>query len=172
MNEWMLAKLKYTAQDENGSFKRVTKPFLFAAMSFTDAETRVYEELGTTIRGEFQVVSIARQDIHDIFHYEDCDVWYKGVISFIGNSEEGEKAKKVKQNLLVSATSVKDADSKLKESLSGMMVDYEIESITVTPIEEIFPYTENLDVEISRVKIEDQTPEDYKTTEVQEDELA
>jgi len=60
----------------------------------------------------------------------------------------------------------------LKESLSGMMVDYEIDSITVTPIEEVFPYVENLDVEISRVKIEDQTPEDYKATEVQEDELA
>ena len=124
-------------------------------MSFSDCESRVYEELGTIIRGEFNVVSIARQDIHDIFHYEDCDVWYKGVISFVGTSEEGEKAKKVKQNLLVSATSVKDADAKLKESLSGMMVDYEIESITVTPIEEIFPYRENLDKELSRTMPEE-----------------
>lgn len=165
MNDWMLAKIKMTVQLENGSFKRVNQPYLFAAMSFTDCESRVYEELGTTIRGEFSVVSITRQDIHDIFHYEDCDVWYKGVISFVGSSEEGEKAKKVKQNLLVSATSVKDADAKLKESLSGMLVDYEIESITVTPIEEIFPYREELDREISRVSIEDQTPEDYTETE-------
>jgi hypothetical protein len=161
MNDWMLAKLKYTAMLENGTFKRVTRPYLFAAMSFSDCESRVYEELGSTIRGEFSVVSITRQDIHDIFHYEDCDVWYKGVISFVGSSEEGEKAKKVKQNLLVSATSVKDADAKLKESLSGMMVDYEIESITVTPIEEIFPYREALDREISRTE---QAPEDYLET--------
>lgn len=168
MNNWMLAKLKFTEQNEAGAFKRVTKPFLFSAMSFSDCESRVYEELGTIIRGEFNVVSIARQDIHDIFHYEECDVWYKGVISFIGTSEEGEKAKKVKQNLLVSATSVKDADAKLKESLSGMMVDYEIESITVTPIEEVFPYIEELDKEISRVKIEDQTEEDYAEEGVDE----
>lgn len=169
MNDWMLAKIKYTKMLENGTFKRVSEPYLFAAMNFTDCESRVYEELGTTIRGEFNVVSITRQDIHDIFHYEDCDVWYKGIISFVGTSEEGEKAKKVKQNLLVSATSVKDADAKLKESLAGMMVDYEIESITVTPIEEIFPFRESLYAEISRVKTEDQTEADY--TEVGVDEL-
>lgn len=168
MNNWMLAKIKMTVQLENGTFKRVNQPYLFAAMSFTDCEQRVYEELGTTIRGEFNVVSITRQDIHDIFHYEDCDVWYKGVISFVGTSEEGEKAKKVKQNLLVSATSVKDADAKLKESLAGMMVDYEIESITVTPIEEIFPFREELDKEVSRVSIGDQTEADYAEVGVDE----
>jgi hypothetical protein len=157
MNNWMLSKVRYTKQDESGSFKRVTEQYLFAAMSFTDTEGRVYEELGSIIRGEFTVVSIARAEFHDIFHYEDADVWYKCIISFNGG-EEGEKAKKTKQNFLVSANSVREANDRLKGELSTLLVDYTIESVSVTPIVDIFPYKEELDKE---VKFEDSEPQDY-----------
>lgn len=167
MNNWMLSKVRYTRQEENGSFKRVTEQYLFAAMSFTDTEKRIYEELGSLIRGEFTVVSIARAEFHDIFHYEDADVWYKCVITFNG-SEEGEKAKKTKQNFLVSANSVREANDRLKESLSTLMVDYVIESVSVTPIVDIYPYKEELDKE---VKFEDSEPVDYTTKETTLDEL-
>ena len=157
MNNWMLSKVRYTKQLDNGAFKRVTEQYLFAAMSFTDTEARIYEELGSLIRGEFTVVSIARAEFHDIFHYEDADVWYKCVITFNG-SEDGEKAKKTKQNFLVSANSVREANDRLKESLSTLMVDYVIESVSVTPIVEIYPYKEELDKE---VKFEDSEPGNY-----------
>jgi hypothetical protein len=49
---------------------------------------------------------------------------------------------------------VKDAFDRIKESLSTLMVDYQIPSIIVSPIVEIFPYTENLDREIERKSIE------------------
>ena len=67
MNNWMTVKVKYTKQLDNGALKRVSEPYLLAAMTFTDAEARIYEELGQIIRGEFNVVSIAREEIHDIF---------------------------------------------------------------------------------------------------------
>ena len=66
MNSWFTVKVKYTKQLENGTFKRVSEPYLLAAMTFTDAEARIYEELGSSIRGEFQVTGIARTDLHDI----------------------------------------------------------------------------------------------------------
>lgn len=157
MTNWMLSKVRYTKQLDNGAFKRVTEQYLFAAMSFTDAESRIYEELGSLIRGEFTVVSIARAEFHDIFHYEDADVWYKCSITFNG-SEEGEKAKKTKQTFLVTAKSVREANDRLKEELSTLMVDYTIESVSVTPIVDIFPYKEELDKE---VKFEDSEPQDY-----------
>ena len=157
MTNWMLSKVRYTRQEENGSFKRVTEQYLFAAMSFTDAESRIYEELGSLIRGEFTVVSISRAELHDIFHYEDADVWYKCAITFNG-SEEGEKEKKTKQTFLVTATSVREANDRLKEELSTLMVDYTIESVSVTPIVDIFPYKEELAKE---VKFEDSEPQDY-----------
>ncbi|HRP53378.1 MAG TPA: DUF4494 family protein, partial [Fluviicola sp.] len=47
MNNWFTTKVKYTKQLEDGSFKRVSEPYLVAAMTFTDAEARIYEELGS-----------------------------------------------------------------------------------------------------------------------------
>lgn len=150
MNNWFTVKVKYTKQLENGTFKRVSEPYLLAAMTFTDAEARIYEELGSIIRGEFNVVGITRTEIHDIFAYDDADVWYKAKITYDSASTEDESAKKVTQNFLVSAHSVKDAYDRIKESLSTLMVDFKIPSMVVSPIVDIFPYKEDLDREISR----------------------
>ena len=145
MNSWFTVKVKYTKQLEDGSFKRVSEPYLIAAMTFSDAETRIYEELGMSIRGEFVVNGISRTDIHEIFHYEDADTWYKCKISYEAGGdggEDGAKAKKISQNLLVSAHSVKEAYERINESLKGMMMDYLIPSISISPIMDIFPFTD------------------------------
>ena len=143
MNSWFTVKVKYTKQLEDGTFKRVSEPYLVAAMTFTDAEARIYEELGSLIRREFVETGITRTDFHDIFHYEDADVWYKCKITYEAGGdggEEGAKAKKVSQNFIVTAHSVKDAYERLKESLGGMMIDYVIPSITISPIVDVFPF--------------------------------
>ena len=127
MNNWFTVKVKYTKQ---------------------------LEELGQIIRGEFNVVGITRTEIHDIFAYDDVDLWYKVKIKYESADADSEKSKKVTQNFLVSANSVKEAYERIKESLSTLLVDFEIPSIMVSPIVEIFPYAENLDKEISRTPIE------------------
>jgi hypothetical protein len=159
MNNWFTVKVKYTKQLENGSFKRVTEPYLLAAMTFTDAEARIYEELGQIIRGEFNVVGITRTEIHDIFLYDDADVWYKVKLTYDSVDADAEKAKKVTQNFLVSAHSVKEAFERIKESLATLMVDFVIPAITVSPIVDIFPYQEQMDKEISRRHIEKEDEE-------------
>lgn len=143
MNSWFTVKVKYTKQLEDGTFKRVSEPYLLAAMTFTDAEARIYEELGSIIRGEFLVTDISRTDVHDIFHYEDADTWYKCIITYEAGGdggEEGAKAKKVSQTFLVTAHSVKDAYERLKESLGGMMIDYNIKSVVLSPLVDVFPF--------------------------------
>ncbi len=155
MNNWFTVKVKYTKQLDNGALKRVSEPYLLAAMTFTDAEARIYEELGALIRGEFAVTGIARTEIHDIFAYDDAEVWYKAKVKYENFDADSEKSKKVTQNFLVSAHSVKEAYERLQESLQGLMVDFEIPSIIVSPIVEIFPFQENLDREISRRPIEE-----------------
>lgn len=155
MNNWFTVKVKYTKQLDNGALKRVSEPYLLAAMTFTDAEARIYEELGQIIRGEFNVVGIARTEIHDIFAYDDADVWYKCKVRYETMDADNEKARKVNQNFLVSANSVKEAYERIQESLSTLMVDFEIPSIIVSPIVEIFPYAEDLDRELSRKPIDE-----------------
>jgi hypothetical protein len=154
MNSWFTVKVKYTKQLENGTFKRVSEPYLLAAMTFTDAEARIYEELGSVIRGEFNVVGITRTELHDIFAYDDADTWYKVKVSYETEGDDEEKKKKVSQNFLVSAHSVKDAYDRIKESLSTLLVDFQIPSIAISPIVEIFPFHENLDREIERKPLE------------------
>ena len=178
MNSWFTVKVKYTKQLENGTFKRISEPYLLAAMTFTDAEARIYEELGTVIKGEFNVVGITRTELHDIFAYDDADVWYKVKVTYEAEGDDEEKKKKISQIFLVSAHSVKDAYDRIKESLSSLMVDFQIPSITISPIVEIFPYHENLDREIERKPI--LTEEDIQTkgkvfsapgTDIDDDEL-
>lgn len=168
MNTWFTVKVKYTKQLENGDFKRVTEPYLIAAMTFTDAEMRTQEELASSIRGEVNVTSIAKTDYHDIFYYEDSDTWYKCKITYEGVTEDSEKPKKVTQNFLITAQSVKEAYERLQESLSTLMVDFIIPSITVSPIVEVIPYREELDKEISRRPMEEVVAEKQ---EIEEDEI-
>ena len=155
MNNWFTVRVKYTKQLENGTFKRVSEPYLLAAMTFTDAEARIYEELGTMIKGEFNVVGITRTELHDVFHYEDADVWYKVKATYETTDIDSDKAKKVSQNFLLSASSVKEAYDRLRESLSTLMVDFTIPSISVSPIVDVFPYSEQLDKELSRRPMEE-----------------
>ncbi len=173
MNTWFTVKVKYTKQLDDGTFKRVSEPYLLAAMTFTDAEARIYEELGSIIRGEFTVTNIARTEYHDIFYYEDADMWYKCKVTYqsegdgleIESDLNPKKVKKVSQNFLVTATSVKEAFERIQESLSTLMVDYQIPSIILTPIVDIFPFNEELDVELER-----KPAKEKRVTEVMSDE--
>ena len=57
-------------------------------------------------------------------------------------NDENEKQKKISQQFLVEADSIKEAYERLKESLSSMGVDFEIPSIILSPIIDIFPNDE------------------------------
>jgi len=147
MNNWFTVKAKYTKQLENGTFKRVTEPYLLAAMTFGDAENSIYQQLSEIVKGEFSVTAITKTELHDIFSVDTSDVWYVCKIKFKSDSDES-RGKVVIQTFLVGAISVKDANDRLKEELSTLMVDYEITSVAVSPIVEIFPFEEVLDEEI------------------------
>ena len=150
----MTVGVKYTKQLDNGALKRVSEPYLVSAMTFTDAEARIHEELGAVIRGEFNVTRIKHENIHDIFAFDDADVWYKSVVKYDNFDADSEKGKTVTQNFLVSASSVHQATERIKESLKNLMVDFNITKTEVTKIVDIIPYKEDLDVEISRKSID------------------
>ena len=140
MNSWYTVKVKFTKEFQDGTLKRVTEPYLVNSISFTDAEARIYQEVGEFTRGEFLVTSIAKTDFADIFHYSDAEVWYKCKVSYITEDGDSGKEKKVNNNFLVSAHTVKEAYERIEESLKGLMVTFEIPMISVTPIVEIYPY--------------------------------
>ncbi len=142
MNSWFKVKVKYTKQLESGSFKRVSEPYLLSATTFTDAEARIYEELGTFIRGEFTVMGISREEIQDIFQYDDAETWFMCKVSYDNIDEDTDKKKTLTQKFLVSAKTVKESYERIEESLATLMIDFQITSIIASPIVEIFPYKE------------------------------
>lgn len=104
MNNWFQVGVKYTKQLEDGTFKRVSEPYLVAAMNHGDAEARIHEELGALIRGEFIVTGVKKNDIADIFDYEDSEVWFLVKIVFENGDSEESRSKKVTQRIFDNGT--------------------------------------------------------------------
>lgn len=154
--KWFLVSVKYVKQMKDGRLKRVTEPYLIDAVSFSEAEERAYKEVGETVRGEFLITAMKIENYQDIFEYDDYNDWYKCVIQYVSIDEDSGKEKKVKNNFLVTAGSVKDATERVQESLSDMTVTFEVLSTSLTPIVEVLPYTPDLDVELSRETVEEE----------------
>ncbi len=155
MNSWYTVAVKYTKQLDNGTLKRVTEPYLLDAVSFTDAEARIYQELGTTIKGEFLVTKVTKTNFSDVFNYEDTEDWYKCKVGYISEDADSGKAKRVVNNFLVTAENVKQAYERIESSLDQMLVGFDIPSIQLTKLVEVFPYNPDLDLELQRKKVED-----------------
>ena len=66
MNPLFVAKVKYTKQLDNGSFKRVSEQFILEAMTFGHAEERIFEQLNH-INGEVILDDLKRTSFHDMF---------------------------------------------------------------------------------------------------------
>jgi hypothetical protein len=140
MRIWFLCKVKYAKENEQGLLKNVSEQYLVDAVSFTEAEARIYDMLGSTIRGDFQVTNISKSNFVDVFPYEDIDIWHKCKISYVVADGDSGKEKKVTQYMLVTAHDVKEAYERIQESLSNMLVTFRVPDITESPIVEVFPY--------------------------------
>ncbi|EPR71021.1 DUF4494 domain-containing protein [Cyclobacterium qasimii] len=140
MRTWFLCKVKYAKENEEGLLKNVSEQYLVDAVSFTEAEARIYDMLGSVIRGDFQVTSISKSNIVDVFFFEDVDVWHKCKITYIIADADSGKEKKVTQYMLVTAHNVKEAYERIYESLNNMLVSFNVPDISESQIVEIFPY--------------------------------
>jgi hypothetical protein len=140
MNTWFECTAKYIKMDENGREKKASETYLLDAISFTEAESRIYKELQTMVSGEFMVTKIAKTRISEIIPSEKGDRWYKARVAFITVDEESGKEKRVAQFILVFSESVKDAYDQIIEAMHGMMADFEISGINESTIMDVFPY--------------------------------
>jgi hypothetical protein len=147
MTNWFEVKAKYTKEFQDGTVKRVTEPYLISALSFTEAEARIYQEVGEFVRGSFEVTAMAKVDFQDIFHYDDADTWYKCKVSYGITDDASGKDKTITNFFLVSAHNVKNAYERIDENLKTLMISYETPTITKTGLVEIFPYVEQKEEE-------------------------
>jgi hypothetical protein len=167
MNTWYEAKIRYTKQLENGTFKKVLEPYLVSAMSFTDAETRIYEELGTLIKGEFKITSCKEIKYDDVVVYDDVDYWFEGKLRINIASIDSEKEKLTTIKVLVSGSEIDDAFENLKEIAKKYLTDVEIVGLSKTQIIDVFPFkeTESND-EVEQIDLDKLEPTENEIAEV------
>jgi hypothetical protein len=141
MRTWFSVKVKYAKETEEGLFKLVSEQYMVHAMTFTEAEARIYDCLSELIRGDFQVTHISKSNIVEVFYYQwDLD-WFKAKVQYFIGDEYG-KTKKVIQYMLVSADSVPQAHERIQESLSDMTIEFQVPDVVATKIVALFPYDE------------------------------
>ena len=142
MHTWFEGKIHYEKVAENGMNKKVTEPYLVDALSFTETEVRLIEEVTPFISGEFTVTDIKRANYSEIFPSDEeaADKWYKCKLYFITIDEKSGAEKKTATNILVQAADLRDAVKKLDEGMKGTMADYVIASVAETAIMDVYPY--------------------------------
>lgn len=140
MKTWFECVIKYDKVQENGMEKKVSESYLVDAISFTEAEARIIEEMTPFISGEFLVSGIKRSNISELFYNEVGDKWFKCKVNFITLDEKSGAEKRTASYMLVYASTVDEADKNLKEGMKGTLADYEIESIKETKIMDVYPY--------------------------------
>ena len=95
---WFTTKVRYEKTRENGSLKTITEPYLVDALSFTEAEARITNEMMPYTSGAFSVSAVKRSNISEIFWDEDGDHFYKAKINLITLDENtGAERKKARR---------------------------------------------------------------------------
>ena len=140
---WFETKVRYDKTMEDGQNKKVTEAYTVEALSFSEAESAITEEMSHYISGEFDVKAITRAPYGEIF-FSDADSddrWYKAKLAFITIDEKTEKEKRSNVVYLVQAESLDKARQYVKNVMAKTMIDYEVVSISETPIMDVFEKT-------------------------------
>lgn len=138
MANWIECKVRYDKTQENGSVKKVTEPYLVDALNFTEAEARIIEEQRPFVSGELDVAAMKKTRIAEIFWDDSADKWYLVKVAFITIDEKSGAEKRAVSQILVAGSDFKGAYVRFIEGMKGTMADFDIVSITETPIMDVY----------------------------------
>ena len=132
-SDWFETKIRYDKTVEDGSQKPVTEQYVVDALSFTEAENEVIEEMSVYISGDYKITNIKPAPYHEIFFSDKAndDKWYKAKLQFITLDEKTEKEKRSNVNYLVQAGNL---------PMAVKYIDYDIVSIAETQIMDVFEH--------------------------------
>lgn len=137
---WYECKVKYRKTHETGEQKVSTDTYLLDAVSYTEAEARISEEMTAYTSEDFRIMNIKVANFSEVHPFENSDRWFKSKVSLVALDEESGKERKTNLYMLVQANDVKEAFENTTEALQSTMGDYTIPSITESPILDVFPY--------------------------------
>lgn len=137
--EWFECKVRYDKTADDGALKKITELYTVDALSFTEAESRVTEEMSAFISGAFEVADIRKAAYKEVFFADSdaADKWYKVRMQFIIIDEKTDKEKRSTVNYLFNAGSIEAAVKDVTEVMASTMIDYVITAVTETQIMDV-----------------------------------
>ncbi|MBT2162803.1 DUF4494 domain-containing protein [Zobellia laminariae] len=152
---WYECKVKYRKLDETSGTQKVkTEPFLVDAISYTEAESRITEEMSVYLSDteEIKITNIKVANYAEIHPFENSDRWFKSRVSLIAFDEESGKERKTNMYLLIQANDVKEAYDNTIGVMKDTMGEYTIPAISESPIVDVFPYFSGEEDDMKRLE--------------------
>lgn len=139
---WFECKVRYEKTQEDGSEKMVNEQYVVDALSFTEAEASIIDNMSVYVSGEFKVANINPANYNEIFFSgnDDDDLWFKARLAFITIDEKKDKEKCTYVNYLIQAKCIERAKRYVDEVMGKTMNDYELKSLSETKIFDVFEH--------------------------------
>lgn len=139
---WFECKVRYEKTMEDGMPKKVVEIYTVDALSFSEAEERIMEEMSSYVSGEIDIVDLKIAQYKEIFFADSdlADKWYKAKLAFITIDEKTDKEKKTSVFYLVNAGNINSAIKNIDEVMGGTMIDYQTLNVSETNIMDVFEY--------------------------------
>lgn len=141
MSAWYQGKIRYNKVDEKDRTIKITEVYLVDAVSYTDAEARIYSTVASNTP-DFHLFGLSRMKLQEVYFVEDgAETWFKVKVNFMSFDEKSQKEKRTPFNMLINAENPLEAYQLISERL-GTVEDYQITDINITNILEVIPYDE------------------------------
>lgn len=143
---WFECKVRYEKTQEDGSDKLVNELYVVDALSFTEAEASIIDNMAVYVSGELKIANINPANYNEIFFSgnDDDDLWFKARLSFI-TIDDKNKEKRTYVNYLIQAKSIERAKRYVDEVMGETIIDYELKSLSETKIFDVFEHEPSTD---------------------------
>lgn len=138
MTNYFECRVSYDKTLESGAVKQVTESYLVEAMSFTEAEARITQQMQPYMSGDFTVSAVNRRKYEDVLLDDDRDKLYHVKLMFITIDEKTAAEKRKPSYLLVQARDIADVLSQVEILMSDSVTDYDIVSVSESRILDVF----------------------------------
>lgn len=147
MTTYFETKVTYDKMNERGEMKKTTERYLVDAMSFTEAEARINDEMRPQVHGEYAVKAVKKSNIEAVLRAEVKDpdddrfLWYKAKVMF-RDDEAVESEKLTPAHYLVCDNDILHVAQVLFEYMDGgfgFTNEWKIASIAETDIIDVLP---------------------------------
>lgn len=152
--KWFEAKIKHTRVGEDGKERKVTELYMVDAMSYSEAEARVIEQMTEIIQGDFYIAGLKPSRITEIVEPVDgChDKWFRGTVEIVDCDGISGREKKMNSYFLVAGADMDSALRNLQTAIEAYVVPCEIISLQDTAFMDVFPYFFGEDRDDARVE--------------------